>query len=103
MAILSKSDYFDKLDAVFKGKTDEESIGMMEDFIDTYNDLETRADGDGENWKQKYEELDKEWKQKYKNRFFNTGGGNPSLGDNKSDDKDGCYTPESVNFDNLFN
>lgn len=102
MAILSKSDYFDKLDAVFKGKTDEESIGMMEDFVDTYNDMEKRANGDGENWKQKYEDLDKEWKEKYKNRFFNTGGGNYSDSSKKASSEDD-YNPDTVTYDSLFN
>lgn len=43
-------------------------ISLMEDIADTYDDLKDRA-GDNENWREKYDELDKTWRQKYIDRF----------------------------------
>ena len=35
--------------------------------------MKSRASGDGEDWKTKYEENDKEWRRKYTERFFSKG------------------------------
>ena len=50
--------------------TDDETISFLEDVSDTLTDLEKRANGDGEDWKTKYEENDKNWRERYTNRFF---------------------------------
>ena len=64
MAVLS----FDELIAKIKTKigedTSDESIELLEDVTDTFN-----ANNDGEDWKTKYEENDKEWRKKYIDRF----------------------------------
>lgn len=44
-------------------------VTIIEDVSDTIDDYESR--NDGENWKEKYEENDKEWREKYISRFFN--------------------------------
>lgn len=44
-------------------------VSIIEDVSDTIDDYESR--NDGENWKEKYEENDKEWREKYISRFFN--------------------------------
>lgn len=44
--------------------TSDEAIAIIEDFSDTLNSYDT------ENWKQKYEDNDKMWREKYKARFF---------------------------------
>lgn len=49
-------------------RTDDESLAIIEDFTDTFNDLESRA-SDETDWKQKYEENDAEWRRKYRERF----------------------------------
>ena len=46
---------------------------MLEDIADTYTDMETRANGDGEDWKAKFEANDAAWRQKYRDRFFGKG------------------------------
>lgn len=49
---------------------DDDSISFLEDVTDTLNDFETRAKGDGTDWKSKYEENDANWRKKYTERFF---------------------------------
>lgn len=53
-------------------QTDDGTISFLEDVTDTLTDLETRANGDGENWEQRYKDNDAEWRKKYKERFFSS-------------------------------
>ena len=40
---------------------------------DTWEDMERRASREGEeNWEEKYNNLDAEWRKRYRDRFFNT-------------------------------
>lgn len=70
MAVLSKEDLFNKIKERIGDATDEETLTFVEDVTDTFNDLETKATGDGTDWKAKYDELDNSWKKKYRDRFF---------------------------------
>ena len=70
MAVLSKEDLFNKIKERIGDATDEETLSFVEDVTDTFNDLETKATGDGTDWKTKYDELDESWKKKYRDRFF---------------------------------
>lgn len=74
MAILSRDEYFEKIQNMLDGASDEQSIAFLEDMTDTYNDLENKAQGDGEDWKERYEQLDQNWRARYKSRFFSAGG-----------------------------
>ena len=51
---------------------DDESISFLEDVTDTLDDFEKRANGDGTDWKSKYEENDANWRKKYTERFFSS-------------------------------
>lgn len=72
MAILSKEDFFSKLKAKLGDDTSDETIQYLEDVTDTYNDLlsKSQSNSTGEDWKAKFEENDKMWREKYKERFF---------------------------------
>lgn len=48
----------------------DETLSFIEDIADTMNDYESRL-ADSTDWKTRYEENDKEWRKKYKDRFFN--------------------------------
>lgn len=67
MAVLKKDDYMNALKERIGEDTSPESIKFLENMADTYADLEGRI---GEDWKSKYEENDKQWRQKYRDRFF---------------------------------
>lgn len=72
MAVLSKEDFMKRLKELVGDDTSDEAMTFIEDMTDTFNDMETRSSGNSEEqWKQKYDELDKSWRKKYKDRFFN--------------------------------
>lgn len=48
----------------------DDTISIIEDVTDTLTDYETRL-ADTTDWKQKYKDLDAEWRQKYIERFNN--------------------------------
>lgn len=89
MAVLS----FDELIAKIKTKigedTSDESIELLEDVTDTFN-----ANNDGEDWKTKYEENDKEWRKKYIDRFSGSGGNEPEEEEEEEEEK--------ATFEDLF-
>lgn len=73
MAILSREDYLERLNTLVGEDNSDEALQIIEDFTDTFDNLGTQNDNnDNENWKQKYEELDATWRQKYRDRFMNS-------------------------------
>lgn len=73
----------------------DESISLLEDFSDTFEDLSSQVLQAGD-YKRKYEENDAEWRKRYHDRFF-------SVVDEttiKEDDKDG--DEEKKTFESLF-
>lgn len=48
----------------------DEVLALLEDVTDTITDLETKAKGDGTDWKAEAERIDAEWRTKYRDRFF---------------------------------
>ena len=101
MAILSKDEFFTRLQAQLGDDTSDESIAFLEDMTDTYNDMENRANGDGEDWEKKYKDLDESWKKKYRHRFF-TGGGGAMPNEESSGSDDNEYDPEDITVEDLF-
>lgn len=71
MAILSREDFIKKIQGIVGDDKSDESIQFLEDMTDTYNDLVGKQ-GDGEDWKQKYEDNDKMWRERYTSRFFDS-------------------------------
>lgn len=70
MAVRNKEEILEAIKTRVGEQTDDETISFLEDVSDTFTDLETRANGDAEVWKTKYEENDKSWRERYTNRFF---------------------------------
>lgn len=100
MATLNREQYFEKLRTVIGDRSDPDSIQALEDLTDTYNALEQGNVGDGIDWKQKYEDNDKAWAERYRNRFMYGDGGNGPR-QSASESSNG-YKPEDVDFDDLF-
>ena len=108
MAVLSKEDFLNLIKERTKDSTDDDTLKFVEDATDTINSL---SDTDAEDWKTKYEDNDKMWRQKYKDRFFSAGdsaGNNHKTktndDDDDDDDDDDAKNKEIVaeNFDELF-
>jgi hypothetical protein len=65
MAKLSKDELIEKIKKYIGDRTDDETIEIIEDISDSIDS------DDADEWKQKYEENDKMWRDKYVARFWN--------------------------------
>lgn len=63
MAKLSKDDLIEKVKKYVGDRTDDETIEIIEDISDSIDSSEA------DDWKKKYEENDKAWRDKYISRF----------------------------------
>lgn len=96
MAVLSREELIAKVAERIGDDTSDEALAFTEDVSDTLADLETKAKGDGTDWKAKFEQNDKEWRDKYKARFF----GGSSDDDDDDNDNDNGTKPKT--FNDLF-
>lgn len=72
MAVKTREEILEELKVRVGEQTDDETIAFLEDVTDTLSDLETKAKGDGTDWKTKYEENDAAWRKKYTERFYSS-------------------------------
>ena len=72
MAVRTREEILESVRARVGEQTDDETIAFIEDISDTLTDLETKAKGDGTDWKARYEENDAEWRKKYTERFYSS-------------------------------
>lgn len=63
MAKLSKDDLIEKVRKYVGDRTDDETIEIIEDISDSFDS------SDADEWKQKYMDNDKMWRDKYISRF----------------------------------
>ena len=96
MAVRTREEIITQVRARIGEQTDDETIAFLEDITDTLSDLETKANGDGIDWKAKYEENDSEWRKKYTERFYSSDQ-NADIDDHKPDD-----TTKPKTFAELF-
>ncbi len=97
MAIKSKEELLASIKNRFGEDTSDDALSLYEDLSDTITDFETKAKGDGVDWKKKYEDNDKTWREKYRDRFFN--------GESAEDDEDDSFAPperKQYKFEDLF-
>lgn len=64
MAKLSKDELIEKVKKYVGDRTDDETIEIIEDITDSIDS------SDADEWKRKYEENDKMWRDKYISRFL---------------------------------
>lgn len=100
MAILNKDQFFESIKKQIGTDSSQETIQFLEDMTDTYNSMEKQIAGDGVNWKQKCEELDKSWEEKYRSRFFS----NPVTPDSilYGGEEDKTTNPGNISINDLF-
>lgn len=67
MAVRTREEIMESLQTIFGENADDDSITLIEDVSDTFDDYETRTNDD---WKKKFEDNDKEWRHRYTERFF---------------------------------
>lgn len=91
MAKLSKDELIEKVRKYVGDRNDDETIEIIEDISDSIDS------SDADDWKQKYEENDKMWRDKYISRFV----------EKKEDEPDTPTEPEEeekeyISFEDLF-
>ena len=99
MAVLKKDDFIARVKGRLGEELTDEDIAFLEDMTDTYEDLEGRV---AEDWKGKYDALDREWREKYVERF-NSGSGidfvEDSVGEVSEDEPEDVYV---TTYEELF-
>lgn len=70
MAVVNKDTIMERLRENFNDNDSDDVLSLLEDVTDTLNDYQSRLEENGD-WKERYEQNDREWRQKYKDRFFN--------------------------------
>ena len=65
--VKTKDELLASIKSKFGDDTSDETISLLEDISDTLDTLK-----DGVDWKKKYEDNDKMWRDKYTSRFFDT-------------------------------
>lgn len=96
MPRLNKEEFFKRITSFIGDNTSDDAIRLLEDLGDTYTALEAEVNGDGIDWKTKYEENDAAWKRKYYNRFMGGNSGEVSFTDSVK------LEPKNVDFDDVF-
>ena len=101
MAVLSHDDFMNTIKDLAGDNADDNTLTMIENFTDTFNDLETRA-SDTTDWKTKYEQNDNEWREKYKTRFFEGDAGTTPADVMRDQKEDITDDGKDISFDDLF-
>ena len=71
MAVKTKDELLEIIRERIGDDTSDEAISFIEDITDTLSDFEEKAiNSNTDDWKTKYEENDKMWREKYRKRFF---------------------------------
>lgn len=106
MAVLNKADFMNAIKSRIGEDNSDETLKFLEDISDTYNDLEKKLNPNkktDEEWQSELEAKDKEWREKYKARFFEgiESGGDPEKKMVEPEEKK--PTPEeTITVDDLF-
>lgn len=101
MAVLSHDDFMNAVQGLAGDSADDNTLAMIENFTDTYNDLEARA-SDNTNWQEKYQQNDNEWREKYKARFFEGKEGTDPTKVKQQQKEDITDDGKDISFDDLF-
>lgn len=73
MAVLTREQIMEKLNTLTDGKTDDDTLAMIQDFSDTFKSLEEKEDVEAVrgDYEAKLKSLDETWRKKYRDAFFN--------------------------------
>jgi hypothetical protein len=102
MAVLTRDEFFDSVHRYIGEDSSDEGIAFLEDVTDTYNSLEERANGNGEDWEARYHELDETWKERYKHRFQSSNGGSYIDPIEDEEDEEEEEKAKKISIDDLF-
>ena len=99
MSILSSEESTNSLRTFIGENSSDEALALIENTEDTITNYENMI-ADKTDWKQKFEENDKAWREKYKARFYSDAETKDKKDEPSGDNSDGN---KNYTFDNLFN
>lgn len=88
---LSREEFKKKLIDLFGEEPTDEQLAVIEDYVDTFENEEDEG-----GWKEKYDQLDKSWRKKYRDRFL----GKEKEEENEENEEDEEY--EKTTYEDLF-
>lgn len=94
MAKLTKEQMIERIKAFLGERDDDEALALYEDISDTF-------EPDPENWKEKYEANDKEWRARYRKRFMEGDVSRETSADD-GEESENEAPPKTYTFDELF-
>ena len=97
MSVVSKESLLERIRDMtgVENAESDESISLLEDLSDTFEDLSSQVLHVGD-YKRKYEENDAEWRKRYHDRFFSSAEETTIKEDDKDDDV------EKKTYESLF-
>ena len=101
MAVRTRDEILAAVRSRLGDDTSDDALTVIEDIDDTFKDYETRI---GEDWKSKYDELDSQWRKRYRDRFFQKADNGETTPEDVKDDNEEDLKEESEvkDFDELF-
>lgn len=90
--VRSREELMSAIKARIGDDTSDEALALIEDMTDTLTDYEGRI---GEDWKTKYEQLDADWRKRYRDRFYEGGNAPEPVADPEPE-------PETKTIEELF-
>lgn len=101
MAVRTRDEILAAIRSRLGDDTSDDALTIIEDIDDTFKDYETRT---REDWKSKYDELDAQWRKRYRDRFFQKADNGETTTDDVKDDNEEDLKEESEvkDFDELF-
>lgn len=94
MAVKTLEEILNSVNTIIGENTSDEALTLMDDISDTFN-ANNQTD-----WQKKYEDNDKAWRNRYRERFLT---GNTDLDkDVDSDNDDGDEQAKSYKYEDLF-
>lgn len=97
MAIKTMEELMESVRTRLGDDQSDEALALLEDISDTYEDIQSRTNS-AVDWKKKYEDNDAEWRQKYRDRFFNKSNDN----DDNDNDDGGGKPNKPLTYNELF-
>ena len=99
MSVLSFEELKNSLRTFIGENNSDEALALIENTEDTITNYENIT-ADKTDWKQKFEENDKAWREKYKARFYSDADPKEKKDEPSAENSDGN---KNYTFDNLFN
>ena len=88
MSVKTKDEILASVRSIVGEDTSDATLELFDDISDT---LDSYINSENINYKEKYEQNDREWRQKYRDRFFGKGSDNDDEPDEQPDSKPMTY------------